>query len=101
MNRVRCRVRARGRVSGRVKVRVRVRRGRGWISSSAHSVHSIFIELQLLIIPQHLIYIPPRLLLFRHYEPTKKKLRSSIRIRIRVRIKVRVRASSRVWDNGR
>ena len=35
------------------------------------SVHSTFIELQLHIIPQHHIHIPPRPLLFRRYKPTK------------------------------
>ena len=35
-------------------------------------VHSTCIELQVLIIPQNHMHIPPRHLLFRRYKPSKK-----------------------------
>ena len=36
------------------------------------SVHGTYIELQLLIIPQYHIHVPPTPLLFWRYKPTKK-----------------------------
>ena len=77
------------------------------------SVHSTCIELQLLIIPQHHIHIPPRPLLFRRYKPTKhrhrhrhrdrdrdqdtERDRERDRERVRVRARVKVRARARGW----
>ena len=54
--------------------RLRLRLGGGVDGSvliaTPDSVHGTFFGLQLLM-PQHHIHIPPRPLLFRHYEPTK------------------------------
>ena len=59
-----------------VRVRVTVKLGGEVVGSvlvaTPGSVHGTFFELQLLIMPQHHIYIPPRPLLFRRYEATKK-----------------------------
>ena len=59
---VRVRVIVRVRVS--VRVRLGFRLGEGVVASvlvaTPGSVHSTFIERQLLIIPQHHIHIPPR-----------------------------------------
>ena len=67
--------RIRIRVRFRVRFRVRVRLGGGVVGSvlvsTLDSVHSTFIELQLLL-PQYHIHIPPRPLLFRRYKPNKK-----------------------------
>ena len=57
-------------------LRLRLTLGEGVVGTvhvaTPGSVHGKFLELQLLIIPQHRVHIPPRLLLFRRYIPTKK-----------------------------
>ena len=50
-----------------------------------------FIELQLLIIPQHHIHIPPIL---------RVTLRVRVMVRVRVRVRARVRVSVRVRVRG-
>ena len=64
--------------------------------ATPRSVHSTFIELQVLIIPQHHIHIPPRPFLFRRYKPIEKsrlmfRVRAGVRVRVRFGLKVRVR----------
>jgi hypothetical protein len=55
----------------RLRLRIELRLGGGVVGSllvaTPGSVHSTFIELQLLIIPQHHIHIHPRPLLFRRF----------------------------------
>ena len=62
-------------------LRLRLRLGGGVVGSvlvdTPDSVHITCIELQLLIIPQHRIHIPPRTLLFRPCKPTKSSLRGA------------------------
>ena len=59
-----------------LRLRLRLRLGGGVVGSvlvaTQGTVHSTFIELQTLIIPQHHIHIPARPLLSRRYKPTKK-----------------------------
>ena len=59
----------------KLKLRLRLKLGGGvfgsFLVATLGSVHSTFIELQLLM-PQHPIHIPPRPLLFRRYKPTTK-----------------------------
>ena len=76
---VRIRVRIRVRVRRRLRVRLRLGGGVGGsvLVAASDSVHSTFIELRLLIIPQHHIHVPPRPLLFRRYKPTKNGLRGA------------------------
>ena len=73
MVRVRVRVRVRARVGVRGNGRLRLEGGvvGSVLVATPSLVHSTFIEVQLLIIPQHHIHIPPRPLLFRLYKPTK------------------------------
>jgi len=69
----------------RLRLKLRVRLGGGVLRlrlgggvggsvlvATPDSVHSAFMGLQLLIIPQHHIHIPPRPLFFRRLKPTKK-----------------------------
>ena len=60
----------------RLRLRLRLRLGGAVVGSvrvaTPGSVHGTFFELQLLIMPQHHIHIPPRPLLFWRYKPTKK-----------------------------
>ena len=74
---IRGRLRLRG--TPRFRLRLRLRLGGGVVGSvlvsTPGSIHSTFIELQLLIIPQRQIHNPPRPLLFRRYNPTKKELK--------------------------
>ena len=71
----------------RVRVRVRVRLGGGVggsvLVATPDTVHSTFMELQLLMPQQH-IHIPPRPLLFSRFNPTKNELRGRLRLRRRV-----------------
>ena len=57
-----------------------LRLGLGWgvvvsvLVATPDSVHSTVIELQLLIIPQQHIHVPPRPLLFRRYKQLRLRL---------------------------
>ena len=80
-HRLRFRARHRHRLRVRLRVRLRLRLGGGVVGSvlvaTPGSVHSTFIELQLLM-PQHHIHILPKPSLFTCYKPTENKLKGGL-----------------------